>query len=75
MRPGADGHVQHVPRVRIPDFQLHGRPPRASGFLQVALSKVSRHSHRGARPASSAEIPPMNANDLSGVICRRPSPR
>ena len=38
---------------------------RASGFLQVSLSKVSRHGHRGARPASSAETPPMNANDQS----------
>jgi hypothetical protein len=41
---------------------------RASGFLQVSLSKVSRHEHRGARPASSAETPPMNANDFRGVI-------
>jgi hypothetical protein len=41
---------------------------RASGFLQVSLSKVSRHEHRGARPASSAETPPMNANDYSRVM-------
>ena len=41
---------------------------RASGFLQVSLSKVSRHEHRGARPASNAETPPMNANDFTGVI-------
>jgi hypothetical protein len=33
---------------------------RASGFLQVSLSKVSRRSHRGARPATRAETPPMN---------------
>ena len=38
---------------------------RASGFLQVSLSKVSRHPHRGARRTSSAETPPMNANDFS----------
>ena len=41
---------------------------RARGFLQVSLSKVSRPPHRGARPASSAEPPPMNANDYAGVI-------
>ena len=40
---------------------------RASGFLQVSLSKVPRHPHRAARPASRAETPPMNANDLWGV--------
>ena len=48
---------------------------RASGFLQVSLSKVSRHPHQGTRRTSSAETPPMNANDLSRVIgtfeCRR----
>ena len=38
---------------------------RASGFLQVSLSKVSRPEHRGARPASNAETRPMNANDDS----------
>ena len=43
---------------------------RASGFLQVSLSKVSRHPHRGARPATCAETPPMNASDQSGVIRR-----
>ena len=32
---------------------------RASGFLQVSLSKVSRHWHRGARPATRAETPPI----------------
>jgi hypothetical protein len=42
---------------------------RASGFLQVSLSKGSRHSHRGARPASGAETSPMNANDFSLLIC------
>jgi hypothetical protein len=43
---------------------------RASGFLQVSLSKVSRHPHRGAHPASSAETPPMNTNDYSLPIPR-----
>jgi len=32
---------------------------RASGFLQVSLSKVSRHRHRAARPANRAETPPI----------------
>jgi integrase len=32
---------------------------RASGFLQVSLSKVSRHRHRAARPATRAETPPI----------------
>ena len=50
----------HRPRPRIPtSSSIAGR--RASGFLQVSLSKVSRHPHRGARPASRAETPPMNA--------------
>ena len=38
---------------------------RASGFLQVSLSKVPRHPHRAACPASRAESLPMNANDYS----------
>jgi integrase len=48
---------------------VHGDPDsssiagcRASGFLQVSLSKVSRHSH-GCLSSLSAETPPMNAND------------
>src|SRR5260221_346872 len=32
---------------------------RASGFLQVSLSKVCRHGHRGARPTTWAETPPI----------------
>ena len=38
----------------------------AVSFLQASLSKVSRHSHWGARPATRAETPPMNANDKAG---------
>jgi hypothetical protein len=36
---------------------------RASGFLQVSSSKVSRYQHQGGPPASCAETPSMNAND------------
>jgi Phage integrase, N-terminal SAM-like domain len=43
---------------------------RASGFLQVSLSKVTRHPHRRISPAPRAESPPMNANDYSRVIRR-----
>jgi hypothetical protein len=32
---------------------------RARGFLQDSLSKVSRHWHRGTRPATRAETPPI----------------
>ena len=39
---------------------------RASGFLQVSLSKVPRHPPRAARRASRAESLPMNANDKAG---------
>ena len=56
--------------VRDPDSSsIAGR--RASGFLQVSLSKVSRLPHRGARPDSSAETPPMNASDYPGPDCWR----
>jgi hypothetical protein len=44
---------------------------RASGFLQVSLSKVTRHLHRGTTPATRAESPPMNANDYSGPIATK----
>jgi hypothetical protein len=72
--------VALVPRLRIPHSHPHALTPtpwnlacssiagrRASGFLQVSLSKVSRHGHRAARPATRAETPPMNANDFRGV--------
>jgi hypothetical protein len=36
---------------------------RASGFLQVSLSKVPRHPPRATGRASRAEALPMNAND------------
>jgi hypothetical protein len=42
---------------------------RASGFLQVSLSKVSRHWHRPARPATRAETPPITlatTRDVTG---------
>ena len=66
-RSRAGGHARHAgSRPGIPhSSSIAGR--RASGFLQVSLSKVSRHRHRGARPASRAETPPMNANDFSRV--------
>ena len=37
----------------------------ANTFHEKAMP---RHPHRGARPASCAEAPPMNANDFWGVI-------
>ena len=53
------------PRATIPlRSSIAGR--RASGFLQVSLSKVSRHPPRAARRASRAESLPMNANDKAG---------
>ena len=61
--------IRHSPAPGDPDSSsIAGR--RASGFLQVSLSKVPRHLHRGARPASCAETPPMNASDYSGVIAK-----
>ena len=58
--------TRHTLTLADPDSSsIVGR--RASGFLQVSLSKVSRHRQRGARPASCAETPPMNANDYTVV--------
>ena len=53
--------IHHRSTLEDPDSSsIAGR--RASGFLQVSLSKVSRHPHRGARPASSAETPPTRTS-------------
>ena len=41
---------------------------RASGFLQVSLSKVPRHQHRAPVRPSRAEALPMNASDQAGPI-------
>jgi hypothetical protein len=56
----------HRSTLGAPDSSsIAGR--RASGFLQLSLSKVSRHPHRSASRDSSAETPPRNANDFRGV--------
>jgi hypothetical protein len=63
-------------RFRIPACSsIAGR--RASGFLQVSLSKESRHQHRGTPYHLAAEALPMNASDYSGgFVIRSPgSPR
>ena len=61
-------------RRRPPDRPLatHGDPTsssiagrRASGFLQVSLSKVPRHQSRATGRTSRAEVLPMNANDFN----------
>ena len=41
---------------------------RASGFLQVSLSKVPRPQHRAHISTLCAETLPINASDYSGVI-------
>ena len=51
---------------------------RASGFLQVSLSKVSRHSHRSVCPATRAETPPITLTtdqDLSALAAIRSTER
>src|SRR6266852_8705840 len=71
----ADAHTPSHPNALTPTpwnlacSSIAGR--RASGFLQVSLSKVSRHGHRGTRPATRAETPPITLTtrqDLSGAV-------
>ena len=63
---------RHRPRGQLHDpgsrlrSSIAGR--RASGFLQVSLSKVPRHRHRRHTRSSRAEALPMNASDFSGPI-------
>jgi hypothetical protein len=57
-----------APTRTVPDpdsSSIAGR--RASGFLQVSLSKVTRHHQQGLTSPSRAEAPPMNASDFLGV--------
>ena len=63
-RSRADGpSIDHLATHADPtSSSIAGR--RASGFLQVSLSKVSRHPPRATGPTSRAETLPMNANDL-----------
>jgi hypothetical protein len=48
---------------------------RASGFLQVSLSKVSRHQHQAACPASRAETPPITLTTSREEAIDRPRRR